>query len=91
MSLSNAEPPSLVVSITEDGIAILEMNRPKKRNALSQALIDELTAALRQIDRNPTVFAAILTSSGPFCGMLISTLGVFILDIDMPISWRRSY
>ncbi|EUC47376.1 hypothetical protein COCMIDRAFT_3634 [Bipolaris oryzae ATCC 44560] len=67
MGLSNAESPSLIVSIRDDGIAILELNRPKKRNALCQALIDDLTAALRQIDRNPTILAAILTSSGPFC------------------------
>ncbi|KAJ6265180.1 ClpP/crotonase-like domain-containing protein [Bipolaris maydis] len=67
MSLPIAESPSLIVSIKDDGIAILELNRPKKRNALCQALMDELIAALGQIDRNPTIFAAVLTSSGPFC------------------------
>lgn len=74
MSLSNAESPSLIVTIKDEGIAILELNRPKKRNALCQALMNELIAALRQIDRNPTIFAAVLTSSGPFCGMLRSVL-----------------
>ena len=74
MSLTTAEQPSLVVSIKDEGIAVLELNRPRKRNALSQALIDELTAALRQIDRNPMILAAILTSSGPFSGTSLSML-----------------
>jgi len=77
MSLTTAEQPNLVVSVKDGGVAVLEMNRPRKRNALSQALIDELTAALRQIDRNPTIFTAILTSSGPFSGTYISLLEVF--------------
>ncbi|RMZ74525.1 enoyl- hydratase [Pyrenophora seminiperda CCB06] len=67
MSLESAESPSLAVTFRDEGIAILEMNRPRKRNALSQAFIDELIAALRQLDRSPTIFAVILTSSGPFC------------------------
>ncbi|USP74105.1 hypothetical protein yc1106_01379 [Curvularia clavata] len=66
MSLTTTEQPNLVVSVKDGGVAILELNRPRKRNALSQALIDDLIAALHQIDRNPTIFAAILTSSGPF-------------------------
>jgi enoyl-CoA hydratase len=69
MSLQTLEPSSLIVSINETGIAILELNRPRKRNALSQGMIDELTGALSQLDRSPTVFAVVLTSSGPFSGI----------------------
>ena len=79
MSVPTAEQPNLVVSIKDEGIAVLEISRPRKRNALSQALIDELTGVLRQIDRNPTIFAVILTSSGPFSGMWISLLGEFLI------------
>lgn len=68
MSLEIPEPPILMVSIKDAGVAVLELNRPRKRNALSQALIDELTGALRQLDRSPTIFAVVLTSSGPFSG-----------------------
>ena len=69
MSLQTAELPSVGISIKDEGIAILELNRPRKRNALSQALIDELVTALRQCDHDSRVFAVILTSSGPFSGM----------------------
>jgi hypothetical protein len=69
MSVEALEPPSLIVTIQSQGIAVIELNRPRKRNALSQGLIDELTGALGQLNRSPTVLAAILTSTGPFCGM----------------------
>ncbi|KAF1935031.1 ClpP/crotonase [Clathrospora elynae] len=67
MSVEALEPPSLIVTIKDQGVAVVELNRPKKRNALSQGLIDELAGALSQLDRSPTVFAIVLTSSGPFC------------------------
>ncbi|KAH7069519.1 ClpP/crotonase-like domain-containing protein [Paraphoma chrysanthemicola] len=61
--------PSLIVSIKDAGVAVVELNRPKKRNALSQALIDELTAALSQLDRSPTVRVIVLSGAdaSPFC------------------------
>jgi enoyl-CoA hydratase len=63
--------PTLIVSIKQAGVALVELNRPRKRNALSQDMIDELTGALSQLDRSPTVRAIVLSSSGqfPFCGM----------------------
>jgi enoyl-CoA hydratase len=63
------DPPALIVTIMDTGVALVQLNRPKKRNALSQGLIDELTGALGQLNRSPTVLAVVLTSSGPFCGM----------------------
>jgi hypothetical protein len=36
-------------------VAVVELNRPKKRNALSQELIDELTGVLRQLDQDTEV------------------------------------
>lgn len=53
--MSNLQAPNLVVSLKEPGVALIELNRPRKRNALSQALLDELTAALCQLDHSPTV------------------------------------
>jgi 1,4-dihydroxy-2-naphthoyl-CoA synthase len=63
---------NLVLVSREGGVAVVELNRPKKRNALSQELIDELTGVLRQLDKDTEVRVVVLTSSGdsPFCGML---------------------
>jgi enoyl-CoA hydratase len=61
----------LVVSSREGNVAIVKLNRPEKRNALSQDLIDELIEVLSQSDKDVTVRAVVLTGSeqGPFSGM----------------------
>ena len=61
----------VLVSKRETGVAVVELNRVRKRNALSQQLIDELNGVLRRLDRDADVRAIVLTSSGdsPFCGM----------------------
>jgi enoyl-CoA hydratase/carnithine racemase len=52
----------------EGAIAIITMNRPEKRNALSEAHMVELIAALRQIGADPVARAVILAANGPaFC------------------------
>lgn len=70
MESEAAEPASVVLSIKEAGVAVVELNRPLKRNALSQDLISKLTGALRLLDQDSTVRAIVLTSAGnsPFCG-----------------------
>ncbi|KAH9878604.1 hypothetical protein IAQ61_001876 [Plenodomus lingam] len=61
--------PSIVVSRKEAGVAVVELNRPSKRNALSHDLIVELAGALQTLNSSPTVRAVVLCSSGtfPFC------------------------
>ncbi|TVY37638.1 Enoyl-CoA hydratase, mitochondrial [Lachnellula subtilissima] len=51
------------------GVALLKLNRPEKRNSLSQKLIDTLIAAIDMVEKNDTVKVVILTGSriaGPF-------------------------
>ncbi|KAF2435910.1 enoyl-CoA hydratase/isomerase [Tothia fuscella] len=52
----------------ENGVALVELNRPEKRNALSQAMITELVATLRDLDKESRVRSVVLTSAnnGPF-------------------------
>lgn len=48
--------------------AVVSINRPDKRNALSRALIAELTAAFQQAATDPAASCVILTGNGPaFC------------------------
>ena len=60
---------SLTINETT-GVAVVKLNRPQKRNALSQDLINELTGALRRLDRDDAVRTVVLTSveGSPFCG-----------------------
>lgn len=61
----------------EQQVAILTLNRPEKRNAISPTMIDELLGALDEIERGPAR-VAILTGAGKaFCsGMDLESLQV---------------
>jgi enoyl-CoA hydratase/carnithine racemase len=55
----------LVVYDVEDGVGILTLNNPEKRNALSRAVMEALKGRLDQIARDPDVKAVILRAAGP--------------------------
>src|ERR1035441_10302732 len=57
------------VEITREGpIAIVTLNRPERRNALSLEMMLDLIAALEEIGRNREIRAVILAASGKvFC------------------------
>src|ERR1700733_13421027 len=49
-------------------IAILTIDRPARRNALGQQLIEELSSALDRADRDPATRVIVLTGTAPgFC------------------------
>ncbi|KAL2069905.1 hypothetical protein VTL71DRAFT_14584 [Oculimacula yallundae] len=57
------------VAVDSHGVAILKINRPEKRNALSQKTINSLVAAIEMVERDNKIRVAILTGSrtaGPF-------------------------
>ena len=63
---ANAE--SILLREDHSGIALLTLNRPDARNALSADLIAAIAATLADIRGNPAVRAVILTGSGAaFC------------------------
>lgn len=66
------EPSALIrIEERERGVAILTLNRPEKRNALSIALMDSLCAALEQLAKNTASRVVILRGAGPiFCAGL---------------------
>jgi enoyl-CoA hydratase len=78
----------LIITSTEESVAVLQLNRPEKRNALSQDLIDELIKQLSLLDQDPTVRAVVLTGIGqkPFCGMLLRK-GLELSTLISPCSW----
>ncbi|KAF2707166.1 enoyl-CoA hydratase [Pleomassaria siparia CBS 279.74] len=69
MDAAGLNPSSVVSSISETGVAVVQLARPHKRNALSQDTINQLTRILRQYNRDVSVRALVLTSVGqsPFC------------------------
>ena len=85
------------VTYQKDGaVALVTLNRPETRNALSQRLIDDLVAACAEADKDLSVRCMILTGSGAaFCSGgnlkdMQARKGVFAHSlIDTPAAYRR--
>jgi enoyl-CoA hydratase/carnithine racemase len=59
-----AGTPLVLFNEIEPGIAILTLNRPQARNALSRALIDELTTRVESLSRDDAIAAIIVAAEG---------------------------
>ena len=59
---------SEIITDNADSITTITLNRPEKRNALNDALINDLKAALRETDKDETLRAVIIKGAGKdFC------------------------
>jgi len=58
-------PVPILLREDREGIALLTLNRPEARNALSSELIDALTGALASIRTDKSVRAVVLAANGP--------------------------
>lgn len=56
---------SIVQTEIRDGVAIVTLDDPKRRNALSLAMADEMTATLRELESSSDVGAVVLTGTPP--------------------------
>jgi methylglutaconyl-CoA hydratase len=54
----------------EDGVAVLTLNRPEKRNAVSFELVEELMAALDEVERSPAQVLIFTGAGKAFCAGL---------------------
>jgi enoyl-CoA hydratase/carnithine racemase len=55
--------PDLVAVSLDDHVALLRLNRPERRNALSPQLMDELAAELDRLDADPEVRCLVIAGS----------------------------
>jgi 2-(1,2-epoxy-1,2-dihydrophenyl)acetyl-CoA isomerase len=59
--------PELLAALT-DGVAVLTLNRPERRNALTPGMLDALAVTLARVEADPSVGAVVLTGAGgAFC------------------------
>jgi enoyl-CoA hydratase/carnithine racemase len=67
MTVEATEAPTLLRTV-QDGVATLTLNRPDKRNALSQELLTGLHAALGELARDASAAVVVLAARGAvFC------------------------
>ena len=60
--------PAEIVVTEEDGIRIVRMNRPDKKNALTQPMYEAMTRALREAEASEAIRCVVLTGGpGAFC------------------------
>jgi enoyl-CoA hydratase len=66
-----------VLSEIADGVAVLTLDAPDRRNALTLGMVDEITAAVDAAEADPSVGALVVTGTAPaFCaGADLSHLG----------------
>ena len=60
------QPPAITVELTNVGVAKITLNRPKKKNALTESMYKELSAMLRSFAKNKSVKVCFITGSGDF-------------------------
>src|SRR5215218_8824424 len=52
----------------QDGVAVLTMNRPERRNALTESMLAALASTLRAVEADDDVGCVVLTGAGgAFC------------------------
>lgn len=56
---------TLLLDVSDDGIALVTFNRPDKLNALNATVIAELDALISQVEQDAKVRGLILTGAGP--------------------------
>jgi len=58
-------PPEHVLVERDADLGVVTMNRPDRRNALSEAHLRELSAAVDELAKDPAVRALVIAANGP--------------------------
>ncbi len=61
-----AQPYQHLSVENDNGLVVVKITREEKRNALSATLMEELTSVAREIDKDPRIYAVILTGADTF-------------------------
>lgn len=75
VNMATSETKLINIDLRETGVAVLQLNRPKKRNAFNQAMINDIVQTLQNLDQNKEVRVVVVTGgdSAHFCGMFIQS------------------
>ncbi len=66
--MNTPDTSSLVIVAISGGVATLTLNNPKERNTLTAPMVDQITAAMDDIEGNESIGAIVVTGAPPaFC------------------------
>ena len=51
-----------LLATVEDGVAVIVMNRPERRNALSRDMLTAMSSVLSAVEADPAVAAGVMTA-----------------------------
>lgn len=63
--LANAQSTDVIMAIDKDGIALIELARPDRKNAFEVSVLEDLSAAIDAAVADPRAKAIILAARGP--------------------------
>ena len=88
---STAEEPLLTLDRPRPGVAVLTLNRPATRNALSLAMLDALDKAFVTLGADTSVAAIVLAANGPVfsSGHDLKELTAHRADADKGLAFYR--
>jgi len=90
-----SEYSTVLIELPRPGIAVLRFNRPDSLNAMTRQMVEEIGAALRELDADPEVRAVVLTGAGRgFCsGHELGELSgeASANDIDLLMENQRAF
>jgi enoyl-CoA hydratase/carnithine racemase len=73
---------TLTLSPPEAGVAVVTLDRPARRNAMTVEMFDEFVALQREVDADPDIRSLVLTGAGAgFCAGLDLDLAESLADI----------
>jgi enoyl-CoA hydratase/carnithine racemase len=70
-------------------VGIVTMNRPEKLNALNSALVNQLDAALHELEVDPKIGAIVLTGAGERAFSAGGDMAEQIAALNKPVAFRR--
>jgi len=85
--------PAPVVTTIQDGVGLVTMNRPEKRNALDLTMRAAIAAAFGDLERDPSVRAIVVTgtdkvfAAGADLTLLVDKGAQEVADIDLGQYW----
>jgi enoyl-CoA hydratase/carnithine racemase len=86
-----ADEDSVLLDVGDDGVAVISLNRPERRNAWNPGMEQRFYAVLTEADADPRIRACVLTGTGrSFCPGVDSQRLGNIAGATMDLSGRTS-